>query len=343
MKRPTIVDIARRAGVSKSAASYALNGRPGVSAQVRQRVLDAAAELGWERNQAARALSAARAEAVGLVLARPARTLAIEPFFMQLIAGIETELATRSIALVLQVTPDIDGELAAHRQWWGRRSVDGVFVVDLRRDDPRVALLAELGMPAVALGGLGHHGGLACVWSDEPRAIGTVVDYLVTLGHVRIGRVAGRPDFLHTSNRDAAFVAAAERRGGVVPSIVHTDYSGEQGAKATRGLLSQHARPTAIVFDSDVMAVAGVNVAAEMGLRVPADLSVVAWDDSPLCRLMHPALTAVSFDTFLAGTQAARRLCLLIDGGTPGGLELPVGELIPRGSTAPPQGRLGPE
>lgn len=91
-RRVTIADIALRAGVSKGAVSYALNGRPGISEVTRQRIRKIADDLGWYPNSAARALSGARAGACGLVLARPARTLAFEPFFMELIAGIETEL-----------------------------------------------------------------------------------------------------------------------------------------------------------------------------------------------------------------------------------------------------------
>ncbi len=88
MKRPTIADIARRAGVSKGAVSYALNGQPGVSEATRQRILAIAEEIGWNPNSAARALSGATANAVGLALCRPARILGIEPFYMELISGV---------------------------------------------------------------------------------------------------------------------------------------------------------------------------------------------------------------------------------------------------------------
>ena len=103
MKRPTIADVARRAGVSKGAVSYALNGQPGVSDATRQRILAIAREMGFNPNSAARVLSVARANAVGLTLCRPARILGIEPFFMELISGVEGELSARSYALTLQV------------------------------------------------------------------------------------------------------------------------------------------------------------------------------------------------------------------------------------------------
>ena len=102
-RRATISDIARLAGVSKGAVSYALNGRPGVSDDTRDRILAIADELGWYPNRAARALSAARADACGLLLARPAKTLALEPFFMEFIAGVESELSARSVALTIQL------------------------------------------------------------------------------------------------------------------------------------------------------------------------------------------------------------------------------------------------
>ncbi|WP_409074258.1 LacI family DNA-binding transcriptional regulator, partial [Micromonospora chalcea] len=137
MKRPTIADVARRAGVSKGAVSYALNGQPGVSEATRQRILAIAAEIGFRPSSAARALSGATAKAVGLALCRPARILGIEPFFMELISGVEAELSARSYALTLQVVSDQDAEIAVYRRWWAERRVDGVLVCDLRTDDRR--------------------------------------------------------------------------------------------------------------------------------------------------------------------------------------------------------------
>ena len=147
------MDIAQRAGVSKGSVSYALNGRPGVSELTRRRILAIAEEVGWHPNRAARALSAARSGACGLALARPARTLAYEPFFAELLSGIEAELSARQVALMLQIVEDVEAETVALRRWWAERRVDGVLLVDLRMDDPRVPLVEELGLPAVIVGG----------------------------------------------------------------------------------------------------------------------------------------------------------------------------------------------
>lgn len=337
MKRPTIADVARRAGVSKGAVSYALNGQPGVSAATRQRILAIAAEMGFSPSSAARALSGASAEAVGLALCRPARTLGIEPFFMELISGVEAELAARSYALTLQVVADPAAEIAVYRRWWGERRVDGVLVCDLRADDRRVPVLEELGLPAVVIGGPGGTGRLASVWSDDAAALVETVEYLVALGHRRIARVGGLPDLLHTEIRTEAFDRACRRLGLADAVTVPSDYTGEEGARATRRLLSSAARPTAVIYDNDVMAIAGLSVAQEMGLVVPADLSIVAWDDSPLCQLVHPPLTALSRDIPAYGAHAARQLLAVIGGADPAGLQDETAHLTPRGSTAPPR------
>jgi len=333
-KRATIADIAKRAGLSKGAVSYALNGQPGVSESTRRRVLALAAELGWRPNSAARALSASRAGAFGLVLARPASTLGVEPFFMKLISGMETTLAARSIALQLQVVADHEAEMAAYRRWWAERRVDGIFLVDLRLDDQRVPVLEELGLPAVVIGGPGHHGRLPAVWSDDAAAMAMVVEYLTALGHRRIARVAGLPGLLHTELRSEAFDQVARRLGLEWAVTVTTDYSAEEGGHTTRRLLGGATRPTAILYDNDVMAVAGLSVAHEMGVDVPRDLSIVAWDDSVLCEIVHPALTALSRDITAYGAHAAERLFELVESGTVSDFEDAMPRLATRGSTS---------
>ena len=212
-RRVTIRDIADRAGVSKGAVSYALNGRPGVSDRTRERIVSIAQELGWYPNRAARALSAERAEACGLVLARPAKTLALEPFFMEFIAGVESEVSARSFALTIQLAENVQEEIEIYRRWWGERRVDGVLIIDLRVDDPRVEALEKLGLPAVVVGGPVPGGALPSVSHDEASVVFDAVRYLAALGHTRIGRVAGVGHFVHTTQRTEAFRSVAHELG----------------------------------------------------------------------------------------------------------------------------------
>ncbi|MEU8840648.1 LacI family DNA-binding transcriptional regulator [Streptomyces roseus] len=351
-RRPTIKDIARRAGVSESAVSFALNDRPGVSQDTRARIRRVAEELGWQPNSAARALSGERSGAVGLVLARPAQTLGVESFFLQLVSGIQEVLAADRVALLFQVVDGIDAECAVYRRWWAERRVDGVLVVDARTDDPRPELLALLGLPAVMIGGTGADAGTGAdvgagkgtggeassVWADDARAMAQVVDHLHGLGHRRITHIAGLPDLAHTARRIASLRAEAKARGldpEHVRSVV-TDYSDTEGAAATRRVLAEPEPPTALVYDNDVMAVAGLAVAAELGIAVPGRISVVAWDDSALCRVTHPRLTALVRDTAGFGRLAAEELLAVLAGSPPRARESERPRLEPRESTAPP-------
>jgi DNA-binding LacI/PurR family transcriptional regulator len=334
VKRPTIADIARRAGVTKAAVSFALNDQPGVSADTRARILAIADEVGWRPHSAARALSDGRAAAFGLVIDRPARTLGVEPFFMQLISGIQAELALEHTALLFTVAEDQAAELELYRSWWARRRVDGVFLVDLQLDDQRVRVLQEMRMPTVVIGNPDGAGSLPAVWHDDAAAVRTVVGYLAGLGHTRLARVTGMPRFWHTKIRTDEFHRAA-LAARVEAVCVEADYTGEQGADATRRLLGERTRPTAILYDNDLMAISGLSAAQRAGVDVPAELSIVAWDDSPLCELVHPPLTALRRDIQAYGAHAARRLLQAAGGAAVGDFEDAPPVLTVRGSTGP--------
>lgn len=131
--------------MSISAVSFALNDRPGVSDETRARVRAVARELDWQPHTAARALGGAKAGSIGFVLNRPARTLGTESFFGDLISGIQLGLAGTHVGMNLLVARDAEEELQTYRDWWRGHRVDGVIVIDPRRDDDRLALLAELG------------------------------------------------------------------------------------------------------------------------------------------------------------------------------------------------------
>ncbi|MEU5470123.1 LacI family DNA-binding transcriptional regulator [Streptomyces lydicus] len=358
-RRPTIKDIARRAGVSESAVSFALNDRPGVSQDTRARVRRVAEELGWQANSAARALSGERAGALGLVLARPAQTLGVESFFLQLVSGIQEVLSARKIALLFQVVEDLGTECALYRRWWAERRVDGVLVVDPRTEDPRPQLLTALGLPAVVIGGpaapaaVAPHPDaaapaapppdaaaqppLATVWADDAKAMARILDHLYGLGHRRIVHVAGLPGLAHTERRIRSLRTEAALRGLDARHVrsVTTDYSDAEGAEATRRLLDAARPPTAIIYDNDVMAVAGTAVAAGRGIPVPAALSIVAWDDSALCRVTHPRLTALVRDTPGFGRLAAQELLAVLDGGPHRTVQGELPHLEARESTGP--------
>ncbi|MCK8435062.1 LacI family transcriptional regulator [Streptomyces sp. D2-8] len=339
--RVTIKDVAARAGVSKGAVSLAFNHKPGLSKATRDRIFLAARELGWAPSLTARTLAGSRVDVVGLAVCRPARMLGLEPWYMEFVSGVESVLAEHSSSLLLRLVRNMDEEVGVQEAWWRGRQIGGSILVDFRADDPRVAMAERLGMPVVAVGHPSLTGGLTSVWTDDATAVTEAVRYLAALGHRRIARVGGAADLGHTAIRTAAFDEAAGALALAGAWQVATDFSGDAGARATRSLLTAAPadRPTAIVYDNDIMAVAGLSVTAEMGLRVPADVSLLAWDDSQLCRLTHPTLSAMSHDVHGFGAEVARTLFSVITGDAqaPGSHPVPTPVLTPRGSTAPPK------
>ncbi|AKU16466.1 LacI family DNA-binding transcriptional regulator [Luteipulveratus mongoliensis] len=335
MARLTIADIAREAGVSKGAVSFALNGRPGVSEETRARILQVAERMQWRPHSAARALGRSSAQLVGLVSARPARTLGVEPFFAQIVSGLQAGLSAGGIGLQLLVVEDTATEIEVYRGWSAEHRVDGVVLMDIQASDPRIAEVMRLGLPAVVLGDPLKGQAISTVSADDKAAMRRIVDYLAAIGHTRIHHIAGMAHLRHTRARSSALRTAAKALDLQVTTTT-TDFSDTEGAAATRAALSSSPTPTALVFDSDIMAVAGLAVAMEMGAEVPADVSIVSFDDSVLVRLMHPAITALSRDTFALGEQVAATLVETIK--NPGEVVRTTAaapQLVVRESTAP--------
>ncbi len=335
MTRLTINDVARAAGVSKGAVSFALNSRPGVAPETRERILDVARDLGWTPSSRARALSVSKALSVGMVMARPPDTLRADPFFPSFIAGLESVLSERGNALLLQVVADHDREQASYRRLANEGRVDGVFVTDMFVDDSRPALLAELGLPAVIVGPALTEGFWPSVGVDDAPAIMAAVDHLIALGHSHIAHVSGPSNMVHGYSRRRAWAMALQRAGLAEGPCADADFSAESGAAATRQLLDLAEPPTAIVYANDLMAMAGLSVAQARGFAVPGDLSVTGYDDTEMAAHLQPSITTVSTDVIEWGRAAATRLLELIDQRPPTDIVLQPAQLVVRSSTGP--------
>jgi len=340
--RVTIADVARAAGVSKGAVSFALNERPGVAVDTRERILKVAADLGWTPSQPARALSTSRAHALGLVMARPPEILAEDSFFPAFIAGIEAELVGSGYALVLQVVaPDREHDGYRRLALGGR--VDGVLLTDVRVEDSRIPLLESLSVAAVTLNRTHADSPFPAISVDDRPAVTAAVRHLIELGHHDIAHVSGPEEYVHVVARRTAWEQALAAAGLARGPLVQGSFSARGGASATRRLLDRPDPPTAIVYASDIMAIAGLAAARERGLEVPRDLSVVGFDDTPLAAHVHPALTTARTDVLGWGRAATRALMALASGRAQPDVECPPAELILRDSTGPsnPQQQQG--
>jgi DNA-binding LacI/PurR family transcriptional regulator len=341
-RRPTIADVAGRVGVSKSLVSFVFNDRPGVAPQTRELILQTAREMGWRPRPAARALSIRRSFALGLVVRRDPSVITGDSFFPAFIAGVESVLADQGQVLVLSMVADAEAEIRAYRTLVDDRRIDGALVIDLRVEDSRLDLLTELGLPAVTLGRpVGPSPFPAVSLADYP-GVQQTVQHLLALGHRRIGYVAGDVAMLHGLRRRDSFVASMGAAGLPADLVHETDFSPASAAWATQCLLEQTPRPTAIVYASDPMALAGLGVLQTLGLRAPDDVSVAGFDGTDIARYVYPALTTVVSDPIAWGREAAQTLLRLIREGAADDVELPAARLQIAQSTAPPPGEASP-
>ncbi|GAB3267393.1 LacI family DNA-binding transcriptional regulator [Arthrobacter pigmenti] len=332
----TISDVAKAAGVSKGAVSYALNGRPGVSDDTRSRILTAAADIGWKPSYRAKSLSSSRAYALGLVVARNPKLISTDPFFPSFIAGIETTLAEHEYTLVLTVATQPGAEERGYRKLVDGGRVDGVILTDVRHDDSRIPLLKELGIPAVTLNRPDTGSPFPAVCMDDTEGIAASVKHLVELGHSRIAHVGGSQHMIHGRSRRRAWQEALTEAGLEADLFVEADFTAAGGIAATEQLLRGRDRPTAIVYANDIMATAGQAFAQNSGFSIPDDLSISGYDDADFVQYLNPALTTVSTDPMSWGRVAAQVLINELEGTHNGkDVTLSLPNLVVRGSTGP--------
>ncbi len=310
-RRPTIADVAERAGVSPALVSFAVNDRPGVSADTRERILDVARELRWRPSASARALSQSRTRVIGLVLARAAEQLEVDSFFVRFLSGVERTLAPADYAMLLQLVPAADpaAALGAYERLAAGGRVDGFLLTDPELDDPRFKLLEEAGLPVVIAGRPAADVPFPWLETEHDRGISLAVAHLLELGHERIGFLGGPKTYEFVQRRLARW------REGLLAAGLHADRvtlaEGDLGAAAARTLTGE---PTAVICTSDTLAIALITAARERGLSVPDDLSVIGFDDSLLAPLSSPALTSVRVDYTEFGAAARAALLAQIDG-----------------------------
>jgi DNA-binding LacI/PurR family transcriptional regulator len=334
-RRPTIRDVAERAGVSKSLVSLVMRGEPLVRDDKRRRVQQAAAELGYRTNLAARSLAAVRSGTVG-VLAADLRN----PWSMDIVDAVgqaleEGRLATLLTSAVLPSSaadrPRLDvGVIGALRDL----RVDGLLVVGSVPDRARLAEVVG-DLPVVVVGARAE--GLAradAVRSDDAAGMELVVDHLVERGHRRIAHLGGAV----ASERAAGYRTAMTRHGLAGEIVVQAcDFSEDGGYTAAAALLDGGRPVTALAAVNDLAAVGALSAAADAGLDLPAGLAVTGYDDTFLAELRQISLTSVNPDSAGMGELAARRLLERIAGPDRPGVEhLVAPRLVIRASSAQP-------
>lgn len=313
--RPTLDEVAARAGVGRGTVSRVINGSPQVSAQAKAAVEQAVAELGYVPNRAARALVTQRTDSVALIISESEERLFGEPFFAGIVRGVSSGLVDTSLQLWLALAQS-PAERKRIEHHLTAQHVDGVLLLSMHDDDPLPGLLAERGLPAV-LGGRSARmlatgaqlGGFVDV--DNAGGARLAIDHLAAAGRRRIATIAGPQDMGAGVTRLAGYREAVAAAGlGVATDLIgYGDFSEASGAAAMAGLLDARPDLDAVFAASDLMAAGALRVLREAGRRVPSDVAIIGFDDSTVARHMDPPLTTVHQPIEEMGRRMA---CLLV-------------------------------
>lgn len=292
--RPTLEEVAARAGVGRGTVSRVINGSPRVSDATRAAVEAAVAELGYVPNTAARALAANRTDAIALVVPESETRFFAEPYFSDMLRGVGAALSDTQMQLLL-IFAGSDRERQRLAQYLAAHRVDGVLLVSVHADDPLPDLLAQLEIPAVISGPRSAAESLPSVDSDNYGGARSAVQHLLDRGRRRIAHITGRLDVYGAHRRVDGYRDALRDAGHPEDEalIERGDFTEEGGRRAMAALLERRPDLDAVFAASDVTAAGARQALRETGRRIPQDVALVGYDDSVIARHMDPPLTSV--------------------------------------------------
>ncbi len=307
MNRPTQVDVARRAGVSRATVSYVLNGltdgRVPISEETRQRVLNAIAELGYEPDARAQALRSGNTKTIALIVPDLRN-----PHFCEYATGIEEAARAAGYHLLLSSTTLNDEYAVDMFKDLARRRIDGLIIASsfILESDEAQATFAQIRKRGLPIVELSENYGVDFVSADYRKATAEVMSYLLSLGHQRIGMIYGVGGHELGQDRLQPYLDALQKAN--IPTetglMAECGPTIDDGYQAALTLLDTPSRPTALLVINDLLAIGVVRASADLRLRIPNDLSVVSYDNIPMASFLVPRLTTVTKDAPALGKQA---------------------------------------
>lgn len=307
----TVKDVAKHAGVSPSTVSRVCNNNPAISKETRDRVLQAIEELGYELSATQETPTARTIKNIGIVLPPSDREAYENSFYLKAIRGISQICNQRQVASTIVTGKDYEEILQSIRTLHRSNSVDGFIMLYSRKDDIVINYLCEQGLLYVVVGKPDELASQTiCIDNDNLLAGREAADYLYNLGHRRIGYIGSINDFMYASDRRAGYQLSLMLHN--LP--VRQDYCVEmESVNATQSddlnkMLSMADRPTAFVVSDDMLALALERCCVQMGLSIPNDVSIIAFNNSLYAQLASPQLTAVDINSYQLGQEAAAQI-----------------------------------
>ena len=312
MKRPTQVDVASLAGVSRATVSYVVNGQTNgqipISQETRERVLKAVEELGYEPDARAQALRSGSTKTIGAIIPDIRN-----PHFWEYADGMEKEARAAGYRLLLSSSSLSQKNEKDTLQDLAQRRIDGLilqgsFATQAGKTNRSLSGLISRRFPMVKIGE--PTGMMDSVWSDYYSVTKEIMAYLLSLRHRRIGLIYGVKPPIVAEDRLQPYQEHLQAAGLPVDQelIMRCGPTIEDGYQAALRLLKHPSRPTALISINDLLAIGVLRAAADLGLRIPDDLSLVSYDDIPVARYLVPRLTTVSKEPVKVGQEAVKLL-----------------------------------
>lgn len=305
-------DIAQRCGVSVATVSKALNGQQDIGRETRERIRQAADEMGYMTNASARTLKTSRSYNIGVLFVDPMRSGLAHEFFSSVLDSVRVESERQGYDITF-INRNVGRRQTTYLQHCLYRGVDGVVIASVNFTDPMVLELVHSGLPVVTIDHLFN--GRIAVMSDNLSGMEALVRYAVGKGHRRLAFIHGERTTV-TDSRLTGFYRACEALEIPVDEACVVEGAYHDAARcyeATKRLLALPERPSCIFFPDDFSYIGGYNAITEAGLRIPDDISAIGYDGIRLAEVISPSLTTWKQSTEGLGREAAARLIELIE------------------------------
>lgn len=310
-KRPTIMDVARRAAVSKTTVSHVLNGTRFVAPETKQRVSEAIAQLGYRPSTAARSLTTKRTGTVGMIVSD-----ASNQFFGEVLRGVEDVLGPRNYGLIVCNTDEVLERESHYLDLLLSQEVEGIIAAATSQKWQELLRAEAMRTPIVFVDRTFEGMEGPYVGVDNHAGVYQATRHLIATGRRRLAIIAGFQRLSTMQERLTGFKAAVAEAGIPLPEerIVACPLGVESGREATLGVLSLPERPDAVFTSNNLLTLGALLALKETGLRCPDDIALIGFDDHPWARVCDPPLSVVRQPSRRVGQVAAQMLCTLIDG-----------------------------
>ncbi|CDF59070.1 LacI family DNA-binding transcriptional regulator [Thermobrachium celere] len=304
----TIKEVAEKAGVSPSTVSRVISDSPRISEETKERVRKVMKELGYHPNAIARSLVSRTTNTIGIVMPRAADEVFLNPFFPEALRGIAKCTHQEGYCMLITTGNTDEEQLESLKTVVNGGRVDGLILMYSKINDPILKAVKKMHVPFVMIGRPPKKEDLDFVDNDNVEAAFNATEYLIRMGHRRIGLINGSLNLVVSIDRFEGYKRALKKYNIDIDEsiITSSEFVQEGGYEGMKKILKSPKPPTAIITTDDLMAFGAIKAAKDMGVKIPQDISIMSFNNIPLSEFATPPLTSVEINAYTLGYEAAK-------------------------------------